>query len=106
MFDMRYTAEFDADFERLARFDVSLALELRSLIHDELERWGRVPDGYGPHVLDNAGGLYNGYMEFHLADDVLVLYWPPKPHGFVRMVRICTHEELRTGRFAREWPRS
>lgn len=106
MFELRYTAEFDADLERLARFDSSLAIELCELVHSEIERYGRVPDGYEPHVLSNRGGLYNGYMEFHLSDDVLVLFWPPDPKSFVRLARICTHDELRSGHFGREWPRA
>lgn len=105
MFELRYTSEFDADLERLARFNGSLAIELCELIHTELERHGSMPDGYDPHPLSNPGGLYNGYMEFHLSGDVLVLFWPPEPKSFVRLARICTHEELRTGRFGREWPR-
>lgn len=68
-----HSKEFDKDFKRLARYNRVLARELMELIADELMPNGRVPDSYRPHVLDNPGGLYNGCMEFHLADDVLVL---------------------------------
>lgn len=75
------------------------------LVADELVPNGRVPDSYRPHVLDNPGGLYNGCMEFHLADDVLVLYYPPAPRDVIHLRVIRTHEELSTGRYSREWPR-
>ena len=96
--------EFDRDFKRLARHDATLARELVDLMTDCLMREGRVPDMYQPHVLNNPGGVYNGCMEFHLADDVLVLYYPPKPRSFIRMVAILTHNELHTGRRVQQWP--
>ena len=102
--DVRTSSVFDADFSRLARWDASLARELADLIHDELGPSGCVPDGYGPHVLRRPGGCYNGCVEFHLANDVLVLY--RAGHGFVRLVRICTHAELAACRFGSEWPRA
>jgi mRNA-degrading endonuclease YafQ of YafQ-DinJ toxin-antitoxin module len=54
-------------------------------------------------VLDNPGGVYNGCMEFHLDDNVLVLFSPPFPNNSVTMRRICTHAELLCGRFGDEW---
>ncbi|MCO6558532.1 MAG: type II toxin-antitoxin system YafQ family toxin [Bifidobacterium sp.] len=101
---LRAAGDFEADLRRLMRHDRTLAVELRGLLTECLAVDGRVPDGYGPHSLDNPGGLYNGCMEFHLADDVLVLYSPLNPRRSVTLQRICTHEELRTGRFHREWP--
>ncbi|WP_137652351.1 type II toxin-antitoxin system RelE/ParE family toxin [Bifidobacterium moukalabense] len=96
-----HSREFDKDFKRLARYDRALARELVELMSN-----GRVPDSYRPHVLDNPGGLYNGCMEFHLADDVLVLYYPPTPRDVIHLRVIRTHEELSTGRYSREWPTS
>lgn len=101
-----YSKEFDRDFRRLARFNRDLAAELIDLIADELAVHGCVPDSYKPHVLDNPGGLYNGCMEFHLADDVLVLYFPPRPHDIIHLRVIRTHDELHTGRYSKDWPRS
>lgn len=43
-------------------------------------------------------------MEFHAFDNVLVLYYPPFPDNFVRIVRVCTHEELSLEKFQAEWP--
>ncbi|WP_158275797.1 type II toxin-antitoxin system YafQ family toxin [Bifidobacterium catulorum] len=106
VFEIRAKSKrFDKHFKRLARYDASLAEELVSLMYEALQTTGRVPEMYRPHVLSNPGGLYNNCMEFHLADDVLVVYYPPDPDSFVRMLAILTHDELRTGRFHREWPR-
>lgn len=58
---------------------------------------GCVSDVYAPHVLDNPDGHYSKYMKFHAFDDVLVLYYPPFPNGFVRIQRVCTHAELHDG---------
>lgn len=105
MFEIRSKGrEFDRRLERLGRYDRSLAMELVHLMYEELQVNGCVPSVYRPHVLDNPGGRYNGCVEFHLADDVLVIYWPPKPDQFIRMLDICTHEELRTGRYSSQWP--
>ncbi|WEV52918.1 type II toxin-antitoxin system YafQ family toxin [Bifidobacterium sp. ESL0704] len=104
MLDLKFSTEFDADLSRLARYDAGLAQELVSLMVDELMVQGCVPDGYRPHPLNNPGGLYNGCMEFHLRDDVLVLYSPLKPKNIVCARRICTHEELTTGHFGNRWP--
>ncbi|MDF7664143.1 type II toxin-antitoxin system YafQ family toxin [Bifidobacterium sp. ESL0763] len=105
MLEVYYSAAFLADLRRLKRYDRACVEELRDLMVDELQVEGRVPDGYRPHILDNPGGLYNGCVEFHLRDDVLVLYTPAKPKASVTMRRICTHAELTTGRFGREWPK-
>ena len=106
MFEIRTDSKkFDRHFKRLGRYDVKLAEELLSLMYEDLQETGRVPEMYRPHVLDNPGGLYNNCMEFHLDNDVLVIYYPPVPDSFIRMLAILTHEELRTGRFHKEWPR-
>lgn len=99
-----HSKEFDRDFKRLFRHDRTLAHELIELIATELMPNGCVPDSYHPHVLDNPGGLYNGCVEFHLADDVLVLYYPPKPHDIIHLRVIRTHDELTTGHYSKEWP--
>ena len=99
-----HSREFDRDFKRLFRHDRALARELVDLIATELMPNGCVPDSYRPHVLDNPNGLYNGCMEFHLDDDVLVLYYPPKPQGVIHLRVIRTHAELATGRYSKDWP--
>lgn len=104
MLEIYYSDVFLTDLRRLKRHDSACVVELRELIANDLQVNGQVPEDYQPHVLDNAGGLYNGCVEFHLHDNVLVLYAPVNPRHSVTMRRICTHKELATGRFHREWP--
>lgn len=104
MIDIRYTAEFDRDFARLARYRRDYALEVRDIVNEFLRVDGFVPDSYDPHPLVKPGGCYNGCVEFHTSDDdVLVLYW--RGRDFARMVHVCTHVELSSCRFGDEWPR-
>lgn len=60
-------------------------------------------EAYGPHELTNPDARFSGYMEFHAFDDALVLYYPPCPNGFIRVMRVCTHWELHTGVFGLDW---
>lgn len=43
------------------------------------------------HKLD---GPFKGYMECHLAGDVLLIY-KPLPGGAIKLLRICTHADLK-----------
>lgn len=104
MLEVHYSTDFDKDVRRLICRHPSLVDELFAIIEDVLAVKGRVDDAYGPHVLSNRGGHYNGCMEFHLTDNVLVLFSPPLPDKSVTMRRICTHAELTSGVFGREWP--
>jgi mRNA interferase YafQ len=102
--DVVYSHGFLRDAKRLARQWPNLVRDLYAIVDEELRTDGVVSDAYDPHVLENRGGHYNGCMEFHLADDVLVLFSPPYPKRSLTMQRICTHAELSSGVFGREWP--
>ena len=102
--EARYSREFQTDLRRLARKHPELARELENLLLEELLVSGTVSEEYFPHILNKPGGTYNGCMEFHLREDVLVLYSPPNPTRSVTMRRICTHAELATSRFSPDWP--
>ncbi|BDR52351.1 hypothetical protein KIM372_02580 [Bombiscardovia nodaiensis] len=104
MFEIGFSGEYLSDFRRLSRRLPSCAYELMDIIFNELQETGTVSQSYGPHVLVKTGGVYNGCMEFHVRDDVLVLYSPARPKRALTMRRICTHAELTSGRFGREWP--
>ena len=104
MIEIRFSRAFDADVRRLARFNPDLAGELRDVIRDSLAATGTVPELYAPHILNNRVGILNGCVEFHLSDDVLVLYSPQHPTQFVTMQRLCTHSELNSGIFNGGWP--
>lgn len=43
------------------------------------------------HKLD---GPLKGFMECHLEDDVLLIY-KPMPKGAIKLLRICTHADLK-----------
>lgn len=104
MIEVRVSSEFDTDLRRLSRRHLDLVEELSELVSDNLQATGSIPAEYNPHPLEKSGGSYNGCMEFHLREDVLVLYSPPNPTRSVTLRRICTHAELSTGRFNRNWP--
>jgi mRNA interferase YafQ len=104
MIDVFHSRDFVKDARRLGRKHPSLVRELFDLIADEIMVSGMVDAAYQPHVLNNRGGIYNGCMEFHLADNVLVIFSPPFPDESVTMRRICTHAELSSGIFNIEWP--
>ncbi|WP_368731812.1 MULTISPECIES: type II toxin-antitoxin system YafQ family toxin [Bifidobacterium] len=104
--EVRASDEYLLDYRRLVRKHRDTAREIRRIVEEELSETGHVGDDLHPHVLGNSGGVYNGCMEFHAPgnDDVLVLYSPARPHRMVRLRRICTHAELSSGVFEREWP--
>ncbi|MCI1792007.1 MULTISPECIES: type II toxin-antitoxin system YafQ family toxin [Bifidobacterium] len=77
MIEVFFSTNFDRDVSRLLRRHPMLADDLFAAIDDELAVDGAVNQAYQPHVLDNRGGIYGGCMEFHLADNVLVIFSPP-----------------------------
>ncbi|SRR5216683_2779048 len=50
-----------------------------------------LPPGMKDHKLD---GPFKGYMECHLDDDVLLIY-KPLPGGIIKLLRVCTHDDLK-----------
>ena len=54
-------------------------------------------DGHRPHALNQPGGNYIGYFDFHLSEgtaDVIVLYMPHRTNSIMRLVRIGEHSDL------------
>lgn len=87
---------FKADYKRVVREHPAIRSEFVAAV-SELEINGCVPASYNPHALTQAGGLYNGHIDFHLSDglvDVIVLYMPHKTNPIIRLVRIGSHEDL------------
>lgn len=79
MFEIGFSGEYLSDYRRLSRSLPGCADEIRELVVNEIQETGAVPQSYGPHVLVNAGGVYNGCMEFHVRDDVLCCTAPLAP---------------------------
>ena len=96
MFEVKVEPAFQADYKRVMRAYPQLRSEFKAAV-EELMANGIVPESYRPHVLGNAGGNYNGHVDFHLSDglvDVIVLYLPHKTNPIIRLVRMGTHDEL------------
>lgn len=55
-----------------------------------LEKTGRVPQEYNPHMLS---GNYKGYMECHVEDNLLLI-WIDEASNIIKLVRLGTHHEL------------
>jgi mRNA interferase YafQ len=99
VFEIKVEPAFKADYKRVMRTYPYLREEFKAAL-DELMDSGAVPESYHPHKLDNTGGNYNGYIDFHLSDglvDVVVLYLPHKTNPIIRLVRMGTHNELFSG---------
>jgi addiction module RelE/StbE family toxin len=50
-----------------------------------------LPAKMNDHKLD---GPLKGFMECHLDDDVLLIY-KPMPAGVIKLLRVCTHADLK-----------
>ena len=96
MYEIVFEPGFREDYRQVKRLwpgvsrEFSVALEL-------LRAHGNLPEEYGAHELANAGGNYNGHMDFHLSNgaiDVVVLYMPHKTNPPIRFVRMGRHEQL------------
>lgn len=99
MYQIKIEPVFKADYKRVTAKYPQIKGELKAAIA-ELVASGVVPEEYRPHELLNAGGNYNGHIDFHLSDgkaDVLVLYMPHKTIQIIRLVRMGSHEEFFSG---------
>lgn len=96
MHEIKVEPAFKSDYTRTIKRHPQLKSEFKEAV-SELMKTGTVPVEYDPHELNNPGGNYNGYIDFHLSDgivDVMVLYLPHKTNPIIRLVRMGTHEEL------------
>lgn len=99
MFEIKVEPTFKADYARIMKKYPRLRAEFKEAAA-ELMRTGAVPEGYGPHELDNPGGNYGVHVDFHLSDgivDVVVIYMPHNTNPIIRLVRTGRHDELFQG---------
>lgn len=99
MYSVKVEPQFKIDYKITMRKYPHLKKEFENVVQGLMES-GKVSAEYSPHILDNVGGNYNGYMEFHLSDgqvDVLVLYMPHRTNPVIRLVRMGSHNELFRG---------
>lgn len=100
MFEIIVDTQFKKDYKKICRNHKQIIPELKAAVQ-QLMSSGRVADEYKPHELNNAGGIYNGHIDFHLSDgkvDIIVLYMPHKTNPAIRLVRIGSHEDLFHGK--------
>ena len=99
MYSIAFEKTFISDFKRVSRLYPFVKREFNAAVR-VLSENGVLPEAYGAHVLDNPGGNYSGYIDFHLSDgkvDMVVLYLPHKTNPVIRFVRMGTHAELFQG---------
>lgn len=85
---LRLTSQFKKDLKRYKN---------KAEIIDKLEEmlkllvYGKpIPKENRPHVLT---GNYKGYMECHVENDTLLIWWD-KEIGIIKLVRFGSHSEL------------
>lgn len=85
---LKLTSQFKKDLKRYKhKTEVIDKLELiLKLLVDGLP----VPAENRPHMLT---GNYKGYMECHVENDTLLIWWD-KEAGLIKLVRFGTHSEL------------
>ena len=65
-------------------------IEALKIVQKHLKRSGTVPAEYKPHMLS---GNYKGYMECHIEDDFLLI-WFDEATDVIKLVRLGSHHEL------------
>ena len=85
---LKLTSQFKKDLKRykhkaetIAKLEAILKLLAQGL---------PVPEENRPHLLT---GNYKGYMECHVENDTLLIWWD-KETGIIKLVRFRTHSEL------------
>lgn len=84
---------FEKDVNRWKKKIPDLQNELKAVFQDYMTL-GIIRDEYDPHLLDNPALPYYGDMEFHLFDDLLVVYIEITKKNHIRFIRLGTHDEL------------
>lgn len=93
MYHLKIESTFKKDTDRLKKRFPELQEELNAVFNDYLEI-GFIRQEYNPHLLDDPKLPYYGDMEFHLFNDLLVIYVEVNHQNSIRFVRIGTHQEL------------
>jgi mRNA interferase YafQ len=81
---------------RLSQADTKNAIYEIKFVMGELMDSGMVPEGFSDHELKNEP--YKGYREFHILDDLLVVYFVIEKKKTIRMVSITSHDDLHIGK--------
>ncbi len=93
MYHIKIEQSFKKDIDKWKKQVPELQDELNAVIEDYIEI-GFIRDEYDPHPLDNPSLPYYGDMEFHLFNDLLVVYVEVTHNKSIRFIRLGTHKDL------------
>ena len=88
MFTLKMTGQFKKDLKRIQNNPKKI--EHLKAVLTSLQETGLVPENYNPHKLT---GNYNGFMEFHVENDLLLI-WLDEEENIIKLVRLGSHSEL------------
>lgn len=101
MFKITTTKLFDKRFANLGKYfnlsddDIDNAIDDIKFTMVELKDYGELPEEYDDHVLEDEP--WTGFNEYHVLDDLLVIYYKVDKRKRIRFTTITTHKELRKG---------
>ena len=85
---LKLTSQFKKDLKRY-KHKTEVINKLETILKILAQR-SPVPEENRPHLLT---GNYKGYMECHVENDTLLIWWD-KDTDIVKLVRFGTHSEL------------
>lgn len=85
---LKLTTQFKKDLKRYKN-KTEVINKLETILKN-LAQGSPVPEENRPHLLT---GNYKGYMECHVENDTLLIWWD-KDTDIVKLVRFGTHSEL------------
>ena len=89
VYKIKTTNKFEKDFAKCAKR--KLDLDALGEVLEILERAGKLPRNYKPHILS---GNYNGYWECHIKPDWLLIWRQNDQLKVIELVRTGTHSDL------------
>ncbi len=85
---IRISTKFKKDLKRYQNKPSKIAA--LKIVLQHLKQDGIVPSEYKPHMLT---GNYKGFMECHIEDDFLLI-WFDESSNTIKLVRLGSHHEL------------
>lgn len=85
---LKFTSQFKKDLKRY-KYNTETIGKLEEILR-LLVNGLPVPEENRPHALT---GNYRGYMECHVENDTLLIWWD-KEVGIIKLVRFGSHSEL------------
>lgn len=85
---LKFTSQFKKDLKRY-KHKTEIIDRLEEILN-MLVNGLPVPEEHRPHALT---GNYRGYMECHVENDTLLIWWD-KEKGIIKLIRFGSHSEL------------